>query len=325
VTAPAQRSAVAALETARPIIARLNASRSPEDTAADILEGWEATQAALRSLIGGSPLSGQALIRELRQRDMLTLDQAHALLEFLAARDRVDRPSYRPTMVDVQAACDGFKRLDAAVTGVGAATPAAAATVAAPATVASTGANAYDIRPRRSRWLIPALVALVLLLGAGGYYMFSGGSSADLTQAESDYAAGRREAAKGEFAKAARDNPRAATPHIYLGRIAREEGDMAGAARELTTAVQDEPNNALALREMGSYLFAAGNFDLARKFYIRALQANPSDRTAQGFLGCSMLRLGRAAEAQTWLSRAGQGSWSACAMQPPVAAPPAGP
>jgi Tfp pilus assembly protein PilF len=67
---------------------------------------------------------------------------------------------------------------------------------------------------------------------------------------------------------------------------------------------------------MGSYLLAAGNNELARKFYVRAVQAKPDDKSAQGFLGCALYRLGRSQEASTWLQRAGQGPWSACTAAP---------
>ena len=39
-------------------------------------------------------------------------------------------------------------------------------------------------------------------------------------------------------------------------------------------AIELDPQNALALREMGSYLLAKGDFDLARAFYVRALTAD---------------------------------------------------
>jgi len=73
VTSPNQRSALNALNTVRPIMARLDVARHAEDLAADLIEGWNGTEIALRSLLGGSALSGQALIRELRQREMLSL------------------------------------------------------------------------------------------------------------------------------------------------------------------------------------------------------------------------------------------------------------
>ena len=85
-TAGSQRAALDAIHSARPIIARLSMARDKEDLAADLIEAWTATENGLRSLIGGSSLGGQTLIRELRQRHFLSLDQANALAEFHAAR-----------------------------------------------------------------------------------------------------------------------------------------------------------------------------------------------------------------------------------------------
>ncbi|HVE80434.1 MAG TPA: tetratricopeptide repeat protein, partial [Gemmatimonadaceae bacterium] len=85
-----------------------------------------------------------------------------------------------------------------------------------------------------------------------------------------------------------------------------------------------EPDNATAQREMGNLLFLTGSYDLARNFYVRAIQRNPNDRAALGYLGCALVRLGRAAEAQAFLRRAGSGAWSGCAQQA-IPAPPPGP
>ena len=63
-----QQSALAALKSVEPIASRLDGARSAEDRAADILELWQGTETALRALMGGSQLTGQGLIRELRQR-----------------------------------------------------------------------------------------------------------------------------------------------------------------------------------------------------------------------------------------------------------------
>jgi hypothetical protein len=101
-TAGSQRAALDAIHSARPIIARLSMARDSEDLAADLIEAWTATETGLRSLIGGSALTGQMLIRELRQRHFLSLEQANALAEFHAARrfylravqaDTTDRPA----------------------------------------------------------------------------------------------------------------------------------------------------------------------------------------------------------------------------------------
>src|SRR5206468_8826590 len=84
----ARRSALAALDRARPAIARLDQSRHFEELAADLMESWSAVETALRSLVGGTTLGGQALIREARQRQMLSFEQANALAEFHAASAR---------------------------------------------------------------------------------------------------------------------------------------------------------------------------------------------------------------------------------------------
>lgn len=88
---------------------------------------------------------------------------------------------------------------------------------------------------------------------------------------------------------------------------------MPRARAEAARAAQLEPNNAVALREMGSVLLASGNYDVARRFFARALRAAPEDRVAMGWLGCTLHRLGQAEQATRWLQRAGQGPWTACA------------
>ena len=96
--------ALAALNGARPVLANFNKARSAEDLAADIIDLWAAAETALQALVGNPSLTGQQLIRAARQAEAVTLDQAHALLEFLAARDRANRTSYKPTQADGDAA-----------------------------------------------------------------------------------------------------------------------------------------------------------------------------------------------------------------------------
>jgi Flp pilus assembly protein TadD len=105
-------------------------------------------------------------------------------------------------------------------------------------------------------------------------------------------------------------------PHVYLSRMAREAGNLATAQEEAVKAVQLGPNNATALRELASASFAQQNYDAARRFYIRALQVDGTDRLAQGYLGCSLVRLGRLDEGVRWIQRAGSGPWTACAPAP---------
>lgn len=309
------------MDTARPAIGRLSSATRGDDIAAAILEAWDATEDALRALVAEPSLGGQALIRELRQRSALTLDQAHALVEFGAAADRVRSADYAPTETDVRAARVGFQQLEAVVThGAPRPTPAPEPAAVPPSAAdAPPGAApaAVTVTRRRSLGPVLAIVLVVLLVGVGAFAAWRYWSGPrQLQQARAAYAAGRRIEAREQFVAVTRRQPQLAEPHIYLGRMAREDGDRATALRELETAIRLEPNNGTALREMGSYLLSIGDAQLASRFYVRAIEANPQDQTAMGYLACALVRLGRFEEAQRFLSRAGQGPWSTCAVLP---------
>lgn len=337
-TTSQQRAALAVLDQARPAIGRLDLARDPEDLAADIIEGWQAAETALRSLIGSASLSGQALIREVRQRELLTLDQAHALVEFNAAHDRAQRTDYRPSSADIAAARTGFQQLEAALRQERrppTPPPAGAAVPDAPAPAVSD-ATPFPTVGRRRGFPLIALIGLLLVLAGigGGIYYFTVVRGHDaMQQGIAAYSSGNRVAARNAFAEAIRNDPSDADPHIYLARMAREEGDANTALRELQTAIQLEPSNAVAQREMGAHLLAqatgqlnAGNLpgalqslNLARNFYVRAVTLDPNDKSAQGYLGCVLMRLGRAQEANNFMQRAGPGPWTACTPLPTLA------
>lgn len=357
-----QQQAVHALDGARPYLARLDVSGHPEDVAADLVEGWSGVCTALRSLLGGSSLDGQALVREVRQRELVSLDTAHALLEFHAARERAQRTSYRLTGADVAAAREGFQRFEGelrsgavqaavgAVPGLSGATlgppaarsaaPRAAGAAAATVPLAAAGSDGdVTTLPRARRlgargpiWRNPLLLALLAVAAlAGGYFAYMAlapaqSSNAVMAEGITLYRAGRRAEARAEFERIAGANPRLAAPHVYLGRLAREEGDLARANSELQTAVKLEPGNLLAQREMGQFLLATGQPDLARRFLIRAVQIDSADAAANGWLGCALVRLNNRDVADRFLRRAGPGDWTGCATgMTPVPGPPGAP
>ena len=167
------------------------------------------------------------------------------------------------------------------------------------------------------------LVALLVVGGIAAFALMGRRGNGALDSGVKAYREGRREAAAGDFLKATKDNPSDPMPHVYLARMAREAGNMNTANTEAVTAVRLGPNNSVALRELASVSFVQQNYDAARRFYLRAVQADTADRLAQGFLGCSLVRLGRIDEGMRWINRAGAGAWSSCA--PPagsVGAPP---
>ena len=399
------QAALAALNGVRPVLTHFETPRSAEDLAADIIDLWTGAESALQALIGNSSVAGQQLVRAARQAELITIEQAHALLEFLAARDRANRTSYKPTQADGDAAVDGFKALESALTGAAPVKPAAPTspiqaaytprksvpaqpsrplpppqpaspyappssgggyrqppayagrrmagppTIELPGSFASEGASggggstgastgtsrggsggggvgrtavqqalaAADSGGRRWPGLSMPVwigIAVIVLLVGGGYFLFGRGKSGSgLTAGIDAMQNGQRERARGEFAKAANDDPKAPTPHVFLARLAREEGDLATARAQLDTALRLDPKNAVGLREMGLVLFASRQYDLARRFFVRAVQTNPQDRASQGYLGCAMMRLNRVPEGTKWISGAGTGPWQAC-LQP---------
>jgi len=172
---------------------------------------------------------------------------------------------------------------------------------------------------------LPVLIgaAVVLIFIVGIWFAFRGGSGAGGLKAGIDaMSSGQREKARGEFAKAVKDNPNASTPHVFLARISRDEGDLSSARAQLDTALRLDPKNAIALREMGLVLFASKQYDLARRFFVRAVQANPQDRAAQGYLGCALMRLGRGQEGTNFINKAGTGPWQTCLQPVSSTAPP---
>lgn len=364
-TAPNQRTALASLDAVRPVLARLDPSRHPEENAADLIEVWNGLETALRALLGGSTLAGQALVRELRQHEIISLEQGHALLEALAVHDRVQRTEYQPTETDISEMRAGFQALDQVVsapipapelvraaqigqTAAGgpaaaaapAARPAAAPSLASVAAAASALPESPFAPPRSgisSALIVLGVILLVLIAGGYYYYANRSGVPREIQQAEAAYAAGQRDQARAQFEKAVKDYPNLAAPHIYLSRLARDQGDLAVAGSEIATAVKLEPQNAVANRELGAFFLARGSrfvsqrrpdlatadFEGARRAYVRAVQLDTTDLSAQGYLGCTLVKLGRASDATAFFARAGQGAWSACANQTPATGAPA--
>ncbi len=339
---PSDRSAAkAALSTGRATYARLDQIRGPEDAAADLVELWGAVESAMRAMLGGSSLSGQALVRELRQRSLISLDQANALVSFGDARQRVDDISYKPTLTDVGYARIGYNELSKAVDDPYRAVPDATrvappdihgdapngapgllSPMAAGAGFASglgVGSGSGSVKPsggsKLSKPLIGSIVGILAVVGVVAFFLFGRspqGYDRDVERGIDLMQGGQVEAARAAFLDAAAKYPDKADPRVFLSRLSRNEGDLTSARRELVTAIKLEPKNAVALREMGMLYIAEKNPEMAKRFLTYAVEADPNDRTAQGYLGCALVQLNRADLGQRFLDRAGPGNWSAC-------------
>jgi hypothetical protein len=186
--------------------------------------------------------------------------------------------------------------------------------------VSSTAPTAAPTRvpsSRRRPFLLFAagFAMLLVVVGAvrgGGALRAARGNSA-LKQGISAYREGRRDAAREHLLSAGQSAPSDPLPHVWLSRLARENNDLTTANAEAVKAVRLAPNNGAALRELATTLFAAQNYNAARAFYARAIAADTADHVSQGYLGCSLIQIGRTDEGLRWIRRAGSGTWSTCA------------
>ena len=318
--------ALGALHSARGAIARVNPARDPEDAAADLIEVWGSVETALRALLNGSTLSGQDLVREVRKREMISLTLTHSLLDFLGVRERLNDAGYKPVASDVETARRAVSQLDDALSE----TPGAAAGMAAAQTPdaaqvqtqpvpppAVPSASAVDRAPRNRVWArIPTwgwvAVAVLAVAAAGAAVFLTVGAGDELDAGRTALREGRREAARAEFERVARENPRSAEAHIFLARMEREEKDFASARVHAEAAIRADTGSALAYREMGAILYVTGNYDAARRFLVRAVERNAQDPTANGLLACALTQLGRPTDAERFFTRAGPGPWRDC-------------
>ena len=322
-----QRAARTALDAARAAVDQLDTTVSPDDAAARLFECWASVEQSLQAMAGTSALTGQPLLRELRQRDLLTLAEAHALIDFGSLAERARAADYVPAARDRDTARAAVDQLTRVVDRGGPAasrpaTPASRST--SPLLPREESVPPHDTPASSGNWLgrtMAAGAALVLIAGAGYAAFAFGREPSDLRRGRAAYAAGDHLTARSAFAAVAGEYPKLAEPHLYLGRMAREAGDMGSANGELRQAVALEPSNYAAHRELAALLLVTGRPDLARAFYERAIRLNPEDRTSLGYMGCTMVQLGRADLAQRFFSRAGAGPWGACAAMAPPADP----
>lgn len=169
------------------------------------------------------------------------------------------------------------------------------------------------VKRKRPIWIPILIVALIVILVPLAFlFKPSGPSNAVLDEGIKAYSANDRATAAMKFEQATRQLPNSALPHVYLSRMAREVGNYTVANQELQLALRAEPGSLEGRREYGSLFLAQGNYDLARNWYVRALEVDATDKASQGWLGCALVRLNRVQEGMGWLTRAGHGPWSAC-------------
>jgi tetratricopeptide (TPR) repeat protein len=87
-------------------------------------------------------------------------------------------------------------------------------------------------------------------------------------------------AARIELLEALKNRATAAGAHYYLGRVARQEGRVDEAVRELELALHSEPQHADALAELGQCRLQQKNYAAAEQSLQRALAIDPENYAA---------------------------------------------
>jgi tetratricopeptide (TPR) repeat protein len=338
----------AALDAARASLSAPGTAAPPPQPGRAMATAWDAVEEALRTLLTSSgatvvasatpdaPLTGHELIRELRRRELLSLDQAHALLAFRDAVDRA-RSGAEPSMRELVAARSALDSLEPNLSGKPPVpAPPASSSPPSPPAASAGGAPAVDARfepgpqvPAASSrgqgsaiafvggmLVVLIVVGIALAVRSSGRGWSFRGREDFLDQGIALYGQGKPEAARAALTSALRADSNRVVARVYLARIAREEGDLAGARAQLASAIRTNPRLAVAQREMGSLLFAQGDFPLAQRFYERAVALDSTDASARGLLGCTLIRRGSLGEGIPLVNGAGPGPWTACLPAP---------
>lgn len=328
------QSAKAVLADGWDIYTRLDQLREPGETQADLIALWKTVEQTLQTLIGGSTLSGQSLITEVRQRGSVGFEQANALVAFWDLRVRLDSPSHTPALTDVVTARTAYEQLRFALDSVHVARPDAtrvvgfggSVTSATPDPLARQDSNAFGSRTSDP---IPAkktgsgkmpgtgcsIVAVAFLVIIGLFFwMLSVGSSYEKKRNAAVILMqdGQTQLAYSGFMALERENPTKAEPKVFIGRLLRGEGRIDEARERLIEAVELEPDNAIALRELALLFYSQDDFLQSRTFFTHAIKANPEDKMSLGYMGCTLVNLKQPDLAVRFFDRAGPGQWDSC-------------
>src|SRR3989304_6739954 len=111
--------------------------------------------------------------------------------------------------------------------------------------------------------------------------------------------------AKPILQKIIKENPSNSEYYRILGQIYSEEGNQNEAVNCLINALRWDPRNTHALIMMGSiYAKYRNDIDTAMSYYEQPLVVNPNDHLAMNNIGANLMRLGRFNEAEQYFEAA---------------------
>ena len=116
---------------------------------------------------------------------------------------------------------------------------------------------------------------------------------------------GKYEQAKGQLNRLIKEAPHVSEYHRIFGQILSDQGDQDGAINCLIDALRWDPDNKWALIMTGNIL-ARHQQDItaATKYYQRAIRNNPEDNIALNNIGATLMELGKNEEALGYFKKA---------------------
>ncbi len=325
----------AALDAARVVLdpflrvgGSVSADAPPDVSVPSRTAVWNTVEMVLQTMVDDASLRGQRLISDARRLQRLSIAEAHALVALLSWSDSVETGSsprdVTPSDTDRAVVGAAWQSLEAAVQRHDvepAHSPAPSPSPVRAAPAGGTAASQVAAPPQRAWYsrpgtLVGAIALVVVLVGAAATWATQRGRARD--EGISAYTRGDLGAARAALAEYITQYPDDAMALMYLGRIVRESHDLPLSRRLLERAARVSPQMADVQRELAATLLASGELELARMRYVRAVELDPTDRLAAGFLACTLHRLGRDNDATRWAARAGAGEWSACLSAAPA-------
>jgi tetratricopeptide (TPR) repeat protein len=308
------------LEEAGPSIDRLETYESPAALGEALRATWHAVEATLRrrlragadvpdrlrmSALSPTEMPIDALLTELRRRDLISLPLAGRIHEFRHALERVEAGEVRAADADVALDVVAAVRAEIGRVGGGGAVPDPALIPAPDAdqpTVEDDVVEREDSRPSLRPLYIAAGVGVLLLISM--VLVFTLGRGSPMERGIAAFESGDADAAEQQFRVAIERDEAAVTARLYLARILREQQRRQEAADQLRAAARLAPEDAAVRRELGYLFLDLGQPDPAVEQFRLAVELEPDE--ALNWVGV-VLALRQAedpAAANEWLRRA---------------------
>ncbi|HUF50679.1 MAG TPA: tetratricopeptide repeat protein [Longimicrobiales bacterium] len=314
------------LREAEQAIDRLDTYESPAVLTEALRATWHAVDRSLRTLLRSdasapdsirmtamSPeqMPADAVLQELRRRDLVSLELAGRVHELRQALARAEAGAARAT--DADNARDLVRCVNEDVhSSARRAMHAQESAVHAEVTTSPTGqgaaagrasSTAGSGRGERVRPLVLAAAAALVLIAATVAVFLAGGDTA-MDRGIAAFEADRHDEAEPHFRAALEQDADNITARLYLARILRTGERYEEAADVLRDAAARAPDDAAVRRELG-YLFLDLNSPRpAAEQFRRAVEIDAADRLNWLGLVDALNRTGDSAAAAEWLSRA---------------------